>query len=126
MFDNTGYLFAYSAVQGKVHAIRLNHFGFEYRQVFHHFPVLPLLFLFLSGLLLYLPHCFVTLFFGFSLQAGKFVRKEIRHVGVVDRKFFCFTAKELTVQPRDLSRQLLDTFLQILDLSRLVLVDGRQ
>lgn len=48
VFDNTGYLFAYSAVQGKVYAIRLNHFGFEYRQVFQHFSILPLLSLFID------------------------------------------------------------------------------
>ncbi|EJX07267.1 hypothetical protein EVA_04623 [gut metagenome] len=46
--------------------------------------------------------------------------------GVVDRKLFCFTTKELAVQPCDLSRQLLDTFLLFFILFRLFFIDGRQ
>lgn len=76
MFDNTGYLFTYSAEQGKVHAIRLNHLGFKYRQVFYHFSVLPFPAFSPGGFLFCLFHRFITLFFSLSLQAGKFIRKD--------------------------------------------------
>lgn len=46
--------------------------------------------------------------------------------GTIDWEIFSFTLKEQVVQPCNPGRQLLDTFLQILDLFRLVFIDGRQ
>ena len=52
VLDNAGYLLAYFAVPGKIHALRLYHLGLEHGQILNHFSVLPLLSLFLSGFLL--------------------------------------------------------------------------
>lgn len=59
-------------------------------------------------------------------ESGKLFGKKVGHIGIIYGKLFCLTPKELAVQPCNLSRQLFDSFLQILNLFRLILISGRQ
>lgn len=100
--------------------------GFEDREIFGHFAVLTLLLPDFHRFLFHLPQGLVAPFFCLTPDSGKLFGKKIGHVGVIDGEFFCFTPKELAVQPCNPGRQLFDTFLQILNLFRLIFIGSRQ
>ena len=111
MFHDTGHFFTNLLVQVQVNAVRFNYYTFQNGKVFHHLAVLPLTLPVLSRFLDSL-HGNIMRFLDFRGFFRNLSTEQVKLVRIKRSEFFRLTPKELTVQPCDLCRQLINTFLK--------------